>query len=193
MSVSLYLWKAPVIDDSGEARALIDRYYDQGEISVFEPSEDIVRTLAKIRGLYPDDADRDDGPWSSWPIEDSDRLIALNIRWSIDNEVLDTIIAIAAEHDLVVYDPQGPDVYLAREAPDQQPAEKPTAKDFLNVMLLFLPIAGATLAAWWFIPWGWLRWTLVAIGLFFSIAASIVFYATVAAAFERPEDEPTTS
>ena len=191
--MSLYLWKAPVIDDSGEARALIDRYYDQGEISVFESSEDVVRTLAKIRGLCPDDADRDDGPWSSWPIEDSDRLIALNIRWSIDNEVLDTIIAIAAEHDLVVYDPQGPDVYLAREAPDQQPAEKPTAKDFLNVMLLFLPIAGATLAAWWFIPWGWLRWTLVAIGLFFSIAASIVFYATVAAAFERPEDEPTTS
>ena len=49
MSMSLYLWKAPVIDDPDKARALIDRYYDQGEISVFERSEDVVRTLARIR------------------------------------------------------------------------------------------------------------------------------------------------
>jgi hypothetical protein len=191
--MSLYLWKAPVIDDPDEARVLIDRYYDQGEISVFEPSEDVVRTLAKIRKNYSDAADNDDNTWSSWPIEDSDRIIELSIRWSVGGEVLDTIIDIAAKHDLVVYDPQGPDVYLARDAPVQQPVGKPTAKDFLNVMLLFLPIAGATLAAWWFIPWGWLRWTLVAIGLFFSISAFIVVYATVAAAFERPEDEPSTS
>jgi hypothetical protein len=193
MSMDLYLWKAPVIDDPDKAGALLDRFYEQGEQSVFQPSEVIVRALGKIRERYSDHADKDDGPWSSWPIEDSDRLIALNIRWSVDNEMLDTIIAIAAEHDLVVYDPQGPDVYLARDAPNQQPAEKPTAKDFLNVMLLFLPIAVATLAAWWFIPWGWLRWTLVAIGLFFSIAAFIVVYATVAATFERQEDEPSTS
>ena len=193
MNMDLYLWKAPVIDDPDKAGALLDRFYEQGERSVFQPSEDIVRALENIRQRYPDDPESDDVPWSSWPIEGSDRLIALNIRWSVDNEMLDTIIAIAAEHDLVVYDPQGPDVYLARDAPDQQPAEKPTAKDFLNVMLLFLPIAGATLAAWWFIPWGWLRWTLVAIGLFFSIAAFIVVYATIAAAFASPEDEPSTS
>ena len=193
MSMDLYLWKAPVIDDPDKAGALLDRFYEQGERSVFQPSEDIVRALENIRQRYPDDPESDDVPWSSWPIEGSDRLIALNIRWSVDNEMLDTIIAIAAEHDLVVYDPQGPDVYLARDAPDQQPAEKPTAKDFLNVMLLFVPIAGATLAAWWFIPWGWLRWTLVAIGLFFSIAAFIVVYATIAAAFASPEDEPSAS
>jgi hypothetical protein len=142
MNMDLYLWKAPVIDDPDKAGALLDRFYEQGERSVFQPSEDIVRALENIRQRYPDDPESDDVPWSSWPIEGSDRLIALNIRWSVDNEMLDTIIAIAAEHDLVVYDPQGPDVYLARDAPDQQPAEKPTAKDFLNVMLLFLPIAG---------------------------------------------------
>ena len=85
-------------------------------------------------------------------------------------------------------------MYLPVDALNQQPDQKPTAKDFLNVMLLFLPIAVATLAAWWFIPWGWLRWTLVAIvACFFSIAAFIVVYAMVAATFERQEDEPSTS
>jgi hypothetical protein len=124
---------------------------------------------------------------------DSDRLIELNIRWSVDGEMLDTIIDIAAEHDLVVYDPQGPDVYRAREAPEPQPLEKPTVRDFLSVLLLFLPIAGATLAAWWFIPWGWLRWPLVAVGLFFTIAAGIVVYSTVAAAMGWLDEEPRTS
>ena len=190
MSMDLYLWKAPVIDDPDKASALLDRFYEQDEKSVFQPSEDVVRALGKIRERYPDDADDDDVPWASWPIEDSDRLIALNIRWNVDGEVLDAIVDIAKEHDLVIYDPQGPDVYLARDASEPGPVEKPTAKDFLNVLLLFLPIAAATFAAWWFIPWGWVRWPLVAIGLFFTIAAGIVVYATIEAAVVGPDDEP---
>lgn len=84
-------------------------------------------------------------------------------------------------------------MYRAREAPEQQPLEKPTARDVLNVMSLFVPIAGATLAAWWLIPWGWLRWPLVAIGVFFTIAAGIVVYSTIAAAMGWLDDEPRTS
>jgi hypothetical protein len=191
--MDLYLWKAPVIDDPEEACALLDRYYDHKERTVFETSEDVVRALANIRQHYPDDSERDEGPWASWPIEDSDRLIALNLRWSLDSEVLDTIVAIAAEHDLVLYDPQGPDVYRAREAPEPQPTEKATGRDFLNVMLMFLPIAGATLAAWWFVPWGWLRWPLVAIGLFVTAAAGMVVYLTVASMMGWSHDEPRDS
>ena len=190
MSMDLYLWKAPVIEDADEARTLLDRFYDRNEEGVFAPSEDVARALARIRERYSDAPGVTDGPWSSWPIEDSDRLIALNIRWSVDGEVLDAIVDIAREHDLVIYDPQGPDVYRARDATEPAPDEKPTAKDFLAVMSLFLPIAGATLAAWWFIPWGWLRWPLVAIGLFFTIAAGIAVYGTIAAAMGWLDEEP---
>ena len=191
MSMDLYLWKAPVIDDADEARALLDRFYDRNEVEVFKPSKDVSRALARIRELYPDDAGRDDGPWSSWPIDDSDRLIALNIRWSVDGEVLDAIVDIAKEHDLVIYDPQGPDVYRAQDAPEPQPDERATVKDVLGVVLgLFLPFVGATLAIWWFVPWGWLRWPLVAIGVFLSISAGIVVYAMVASLVGKLDEEP---
>ena len=73
------------------------------------------------------------------------------------------------------------------------PDETPTAKDFLSVMLMFLVIVGATFCAWWFIPWGWLRWPVVAIGVFVTISASIVVDATVAAALEKSKVEPTAS
>ena len=191
MSMDLYLWKAPAIDDAAEARALLDRFYDRNEVEVFEPSTDVARALARIRELYPDDAGRDDNPWSSWPIEDSDRLIALNIRWSVDGEVLDAIVDIAKEHDLVIYDPQGPDVYRAQDATEAQPDERATVKDVLGVVLgLFLPFVGATLAIWWFIPWGWLRWPLVAVGVFLSISAGIVVYAMVASLMGKLDEEP---
>jgi hypothetical protein len=196
MSMDLYLWKAPVIDDSDEAAALLDRWYEQDDRTVFEASDNVTLALAKIRDRFPDDPEDgadDSAPWASWPIEDSDRLIALNIRWSVDNEVLDYIVAVAAEHDLVIYDPQGPDVYRAQDAPEPQPTERATAKDFYSVMLMFLPIAGATVAAWWFIPWGWLRWPLVAIGLFFTISAGIVVYVMIASAMGWSDDEPSTS
>ena len=135
----------------------------------------------------------DDSPWADLPFEQSDRLLALSIRWHTPDEVLDNIVRIAAEEDLVLYDPQGPDVYRAQEAPQPQTDEPPTAKDFVSVMTMFLLIAGATVAAWWFIPWGWLRWPLVAIGLFFTIAAGVVVYAFFEATEEQPKDKPAAS
>jgi hypothetical protein len=220
--MDLYLWKAPVIDDPDEARALIDRYFDNDEKGVFEPSPAIAALAEELRRLYPiryvpgeelvagmSEEERsqyteeglsqlreagsytqdEDGPWADLPLHQREELLALNIRWSADNAVLDRIVELAKAHDLVIYDPQGPDVYRAVDAGEAQADEKPTAKDFLSVMLLFLPIAGATLAAWWFIPWGWLRWPLVAIGIFFTIAAAIVVYSTIEAALQP--DGPT--
>lgn len=223
MSMDLYFWKAPVIDDAGEAKRLIDLYFEQDDKSVFEPSSDIEKMAGRLLQLYPfrvvygDEAlatlserDRRDysdeaiaeivtagvyvegenSPWAELPFYQSDRLLGLSIRWSADNSALDAIVEVAAEHDLVLYDPQGPDVYLAKEAPEPQTDEKPTAKDYFQVVMLFALIAGATFLAWWFIPWGWVRWPLVAVGLFFTIAAAIVVYATVEAAFVKPDGQP---
>ncbi|HEX6409468.1 MAG TPA: hypothetical protein VFZ88_02640 [Sphingomicrobium sp.] len=184
MSMSLYLWKAPVIDDPDKARALIDRYYDQGEISVFERSEDVVRTLARIRENYSDAAGNDDNPWSSWPIEDSDRIIELNIRWSVDGEVLDTIVAIAAEHDLVVYDPQGPDVYRAVDAnADNGPIPRPTPWEWFKTFAIPAVLVALTYAAWQ-IPIGWIRWPLVVVTGFVASAGIFVLVLALLAAVE---------
>jgi hypothetical protein len=48
--------------------------------------------------------------------------------------------------------------------------------------------AGLTYAAW-LIPYGWLRWPLVLIGLFFTAAALMAGWACVAASLE-PEEAP---
>src|SRR5688572_6927935 len=115
MSMDLYLWKAPVTDDPDEAKALLDRYYDKRDTSVFEPSGDIAAYARELRGLHSDDPgdfDQDACPWASLPFEETDRFLALNIRWSADNQALDDIVALARKHELVIYDPQGPSVYL---------------------------------------------------------------------------------
>ncbi len=193
MSMDLYLWKSPVTDDPDEAGALLDRYFDEKDASVFEPHADVGRVLEEIRRRYPDDAQSDDGPWSSWPLQDSDRIIVLNIRWSVDNSVLDCIIDLAREHELVVYDPQGPSVYLPDDPPEaeSEPGPPPTAWDYVKGVLIVVPFAAATYAAW-LIPWGWLRWPLVAIGLFLTAAAVFAAYAIVAAALGWQEEQPSS-
>lgn len=224
MSMDLYLWKAPVIDDADEAKRLVDLYFDQDDKSVFEPSADLQAMAEELLQLYPvrvvygDEAlaalserDRRDyseeaiaeivaagvyvegenSPWADLPFYQSDRLLGLSIRWSAESAALDKIVELAAEHDLVIYDPQGPDVYPARDAPEPQPDERATVKDVLGVVLgLFLPFVGATLAIWWFVPWGWLRWPLVAVGVFLSISAGIVVYAMVASLMGKLDEEP---
>lgn len=176
MSMDLFLWKAPVTDDEDEAAALLDRYLEKMDSSTFAQSEDVARALNEIRRRFPDDpaggAD-DSAPWSSWPIPDSDRLIELNIRWSVDGEVLDAIVDIARKHGLVVYDPQGPDVYLATEMVDSGPTPPPTLAEAIKMLPMALIGIAVTYAAW-LIPIGWLRWPAVIVAGFLTSAALFV-------------------
>jgi hypothetical protein len=41
MSVTLILWKWPVVDDGEDAKELLEPYYDHGDESAFEPSADL--------------------------------------------------------------------------------------------------------------------------------------------------------
>ncbi len=105
MSMDLFVWKAPVTDDPDEAAKLVGRYYDEDDRSVVEPSADIAAFAEALRSCYsdePTDFGDDDCPWASLPFDQTDRLIALNIRWSADNSVLDAIVELAREHRLVV-------------------------------------------------------------------------------------------
>jgi hypothetical protein len=69
-----------------------------------------------LRARYPDidtasDAEVDESPWASG-FEVSDDHVLLNIRWKAPDDVIMAIVELAAEHGLVLYDPQGDEVHL---------------------------------------------------------------------------------
>jgi hypothetical protein len=88
MSMTLILWKAPVVDDEDEAKRLLAPYYDREDDSAFEPSADIARMSDELLRRFPG---ADDGPWADFPPEQTERLLLLHIRWSADDAVLAAI------------------------------------------------------------------------------------------------------
>ena len=183
MSMDLFLWKSPVTGDPDEAAALLDRYLEQGETDVFEPSEDVVRVLQIIRENYPDDPEsgaEDSSPWASWPIPDSDRLIELTIRWGSETRLPADVVVLARKFDLVLYDPQGPDVFLPTDPiEDLAPDERTTGWEWTKMFLSAAGLLALTYVAW-LIPIGWIRWPAVIVAGFFAAAAVFVFGLMVA-------------
>ena len=121
------------------------------------------------------------GPWADLPFEQSDGLLVLNIRWSAHDGVLDDIVRIGREHELVIYDPQGPSLYLPTD-PIEDLTENPqaTAKDWLSIIAMCAVLLGLTYAAW-LIPVGWLRWPAVIVAGFFAAAGLFVLGGMIAA------------
>ena len=214
MSMDLYLWKSPVTDDEREAAKLVDRYFDQHEQGVFEPSADIAAAADELLRLYPywpvsgeellasmsDEekgqytteglaqlrehgsyAQAEDGPWSDIPFEQTDNLLVLNIRWSADNKVLDDIVRIGRERRLVIYDPQGPSVYLPDDPEQTEPDPPMTLGEALKTLPMAIVLVGLTIAAW-FIPIGWIRWPLVIVIGFVAAAALMVCWLCIGGA-----------
>ena len=179
--MDLFLWKAPVTDDPDSAAALVEKRFDQRNDSMFEPSANIARFADAVRALYPDDpalpeTAADSCPWSNLPFEQSQRLLVLNIRWSAAKRVLDDIIRLARDHDLVVYDPQGPAVYLSDDPIESDPDYEPTALDWFKVLAIVAFFGALTIGAW-HIPIDWLRSTAVGVGSFLTIASLVIVYA----------------
>ena len=195
MSMDLFLWKAPVTDEPEDAAALLKRYLDDGEKEVFEPSEDVIRVLEIIRQNYPDDPEsgaEDDAPWASWPIPDSDRLIELNIRWGAETRLPADVVVLARKYELVLYDPQGPDVFLPSDPiEDLSRIPKTTAWEWSKGVLIAAGLLAVTYAAW-LIPIGWIRWPAVIVAGFFASAAVFVVGLMVASALgfidRNPQD-----
>ena len=185
MSMDLFLWKAPVTDDPDEAAALLRRYFEDGDKMVFEASEDVSHVLEIIRQNYPDDPEsgaEDSSPWASWPIPDSDRLIELNIRWSSETRLPADVVVLARKYDLVLYDPQGPDVFLPTDPiEDLTPPRRTTAWEWMKIFLIAAGLLALTYVAW-LIPIGWLRWPAVFVAGFFAAAAVFVLGLMIASA-----------
>jgi hypothetical protein len=158
---TLILWKAPVVDDPDEAEALVKPYYEREDDSAFQPSADIAAVSNALRGRFPD------APWEQ---EQTDRLLVLHIPGDIDF-VVGTIFELAREHELVLYDPQGPHVDLPGDLPPAPMTPiKLTRKEHLTAGSLFgfVGLAGA-LVFWlgWRIDVPVLDWLLMIIGGFF--------------------------
>jgi hypothetical protein len=189
MSMTLVLWKAPVVDDPDEAKALLQPYYENEDDSAFEPSEDIARVREELLRRFPDDPSGEgtaSGPWADFPPEETDRLLLLSIRWGADNAVLDATMALAREHGLVFYDPQGPHVQLPTDPiVDAEPLRLGFA-DYAKTVLFVL--AGVVLfAAGWWLPIPVLNWLLMIAGGFLT---SVAVFLLVVLVFGPKEDRP---
>lgn len=129
----------------------------------------------------------ENGPWSDIPFEQTDNLLVLSIRWSADNKVLDDIVRIGRERELVIYDPQGPSVYLPDD-PESEPDSPMTLWEALKTVPMAAILVGLTIAAW-FIPIGWIRWPAVIVAGFIASAGVFVLGLMVAHAFGWIKDE----
>ena len=145
MSMTLLLWKAPVVVDADEAERLLQPYYDRGDDSAFEPSAAIATVSNELLRRFPEAGH---GPWADTPPEQTDRLLLLSIRWGADDAVIDAVVELAREHQLVLYDPQGPDVTLPTDPVDSGPIPGPTLFDHVKILGIGLAAAGVFWLGW---------------------------------------------
>ncbi|MCL6698833.1 hypothetical protein LZ496_08580 [Sphingomonas sp. NSE70-1] len=203
MSMTLILWKAPVVDDPDDAQQLLKAWYETEDDSAFEPSGDIAVVAEELRRLYPwRDLSNEEtvarmseeersrykpealseirgveggDPWAEMPFYQTDRLLSVEVRWGADDAVITAIVALARKHELVLYDPQGPDVFLPTD-----PIEELTGfpgfplLDWLKICAMVFVLSALTYGAW-LLPIGWVRWPLVFVIGFIAAAAWFVF------------------
>lgn len=217
MSMTLLLWKGPVVRETDEAEALLKPFYEAKDDGAFEASPDLAAVADELRRRYPyrllsndetvaamseeerrkhskEDLEQIRGveggePWSDLPFYETDRLLVLDIRWGADDQVIEDICALAREHRLVLYDPQGPDVHLPDDPIDDEPGPKPGVADYAKVFAIVAIFAALTWAAWQ-IPIGWLRWTAAGAGAFLTIASLVIVYATIEASRGKLDSDP---
>src|SRR4051812_46348888 len=169
MSMTLVLWKAPVVADSDEAERLLQAYYDRSDDSAFEPSADIAAVSNELLRRFPE---APGGPWADFPPEQTERVLLLSIHWGADDAVINAIVDLAREHELILYDPQGPDVTLPDDPVDSGPSPRPTLLDHLKIVGIGLAAAGVFWLGWWIdIPV--VEWVLMIGGGF--LASVVVF------------------
>ena len=166
------------MEEPDQAEALLKPYYERGDESGFEPSPDVATVARELLRRFPDD---EGGPWGDAAVEESDRVLYLNIRWSASDAFMDAITDLARKHELVLYDPQGPDIHLPNEPIDTTPVPEPSLGDRLKILLLTIPAAALVWFGWW-IDVPVLGWLLMIVGAFFFTVVVFVFKVTAGGA-----------
>jgi hypothetical protein len=170
--MTLILWKAPLVDDSDAAKRLLQPYHERGDDSAFEPSPDLARMADELRERFPEG---EDSPWASFPPDQTDRILVLDIRWAADNDVVDEIAELAQDYGLVLYDPQGPDITLPGQPVEPAPPERIRLVDYLKIVPIGLAAAGVFWLGWW-IDVPVLNWILMIVGGFFLSVILFLFW-----------------
>lgn len=147
----MILWKAPVVGDPEQAEALLRPWFERGDDSAFEASEDLKRCSDELHRLFPGNPGDEGSPWAELPIGRSGRLLSLALRPDAGDEVLDAVADLAWERGLVLYDPQGP--YLFPPDEFAEPEAPPGTADWVRFTLFALGSAGMlALGQWLTIP-----------------------------------------
>ena len=173
--MTLLLWKSPVVASPDEAEALLKPYYERNDDSAFQPSAVVVDVAKELIRRFPD---VEGGPWGDSAPEESDRLLLINIRWGADNAVVDAIVELAREHELVLYDPQGPDIHVPGDTGEAGPVPAPRLIDHLKIAGFGVGAIGIFALGWW-IDVPVLNWLLMIIGGF--LFAVVLFLAYILA------------
>jgi hypothetical protein len=181
MSMTLILWKAPVVHDPDEAAGLLQPYYDHGDESAFEPSPDVTAVSDELLRRFPEGIE---GPWTD-PPTDVDRVLFLSIPWGADKAIIDAIVELARKHELVLYDPQGPDVTLPTDPVDREPPPPPTVGGYLRIVLIGVAAVGVFWLGWR-IEVPILDWILMIVGGFL---VSVVVFLLYILLFGPKDDE----
>ena len=186
MSGTLIVWKAPVVEDERDAKRLLDRYYETSDASAFESSADVERFYEELIALWPPrpyEEDDDDVPtWASGEPEASSRLVCMDYSWSAPDAMLDDIQRLAKEHGLVLYDPQGPDVHLPNDRPDEPYV--PDAREILRVASIGVISVAVAVGAWYAsVPI--LSWIVIVVAGFMALMAVLGLYGDARAALKR--------
>jgi hypothetical protein len=187
MSMTLILWKAPLVDDADEAKALLETWYETSDDSAFELSSELALVYDELLRRYPMDWEKGADPWADGP-DNTGRLLVLSISWSGDNAILDDVVALTRKHELVLYDPQGPDLHLPGDPED--PPGPPEPLGFGAIAMGF----GVTLLGVLLIAGGWLlsvpvlNWLLIVFGLFVLGVGFTLLYAFIIEPRRQPPE-----
>jgi hypothetical protein len=106
MSSTLLVWESPVPTSVAEAGALIER-----PPSAFDASPALAAFVADLLREFPSIAeDPKRSPWSVTPVP-TDRFLELNFSSRAKDPDVLRMFALASQHGLIVYDPEGPALY----------------------------------------------------------------------------------
>jgi len=107
LSYTLLVWGSPVPANVKEAAALIAR-----SSGAFGQSPALAAFVADLLREFPSIAeDSKRSPWSVTPVP-TDRFLELNFSSRVNDADVLRVFALASQHGLIVYDPEGPSMYL---------------------------------------------------------------------------------
>ena len=161
-------------------RLLFANGYGTGRSFIFDLTSPSAPRLAKQFG----DVSALMHPHSFWRLPNGNVLATFQMQHDSLGIAPGGLVELTRAHELVLYDPQGPDIHLPGDPVESGPIPPPRLADHLTFVLMGLAAAGVFWLGWW-IDVPVLDWILMIIGGFFL--SVIVFLLRIL--MSGPKDE----